>query len=569
MKSIQQCVIDFETVIKGSLELVSQSNLLTDELVREGKKEAEKLLENINQNFTIKVPFVGDFSAGKSSLLNALIGREVLPTSIRPETAVSYELYYAPVEVAELYRKGSEISNCKLDGIKDLDVEPGDIVKVYVDNLKIKELFNKGITLVDMPGSDSGIEAHQKAIMSYLQEGSAFITLVDIEQGSIKGSNLKFMQEILGYNLDSAVLITKSDKKPASEQAKIKEFVLEQVQRYDKNNSSVGLVSAADGDIADLEKVLSNLDGASLFTSRYQPAVESYLNQWQEWLQLEQIVTSETKDQLAEKLESLRESANQAKEEILSQKQNPELGMFAVDEILNKVTDALKGKANTIATYLVNNDQDSANREISETVRPVLINSLQGIQVKMMDQISMSFEDVNNKISGFIGSSDKAFSLLGSVRTQVNNFTNKVSGTNLGKYRAVTALVGVTTSFVAPWLEVIIIFAPEILSLIYGRKDAKDKLTQTANAFISTSIPQIVEKLKPEVEKGIEEQRQIILEDIEKSVEQKVKEVDQRIEEQQQQIVLSEVDKNKRLEAIAVLKNKIQEFSLIHETALV
>ena len=203
MKSLKEYSENFGSIIKETVKQVIESNLLTDETLNKGKQQAQQLLDSIDQNFTIKVPLVGDFSAGKSSLLNALMGREVLPTSIRPETAVSYELYYAPVEVAELYRNGSEISNCTLDEIKTLDVKPGDIVKVHVDNLKIKSLFDKGITLVDMPGSDSGIEAHQKAILSYLQEGSAFVTLVDIEQGSIKGSNLKFMQEILGYNLSS------------------------------------------------------------------------------------------------------------------------------------------------------------------------------------------------------------------------------------------------------------------------------------------------------------------------------------------------------------------------------
>lgn len=42
------------------------------------------------------VPVIGAFSAGKSSLLNALMGCEVLPVGIAPETELATELRYSP-----------------------------------------------------------------------------------------------------------------------------------------------------------------------------------------------------------------------------------------------------------------------------------------------------------------------------------------------------------------------------------------------------------------------------------------------------------------------------------------
>ncbi|UAM96696.1 dynamin family protein [Polaribacter litorisediminis] len=563
MKSIKEYSVHFESIIKETVKQVTESNLLTDEIINKGNQHAQQLLESIHQNFTIKVPIVGDFSTGKSSLLNALMSKEILPTGIRPETAVSYELYYAPIEVAELYRNGSEISNCKLESIKGLDVKPGDIVKVYVDNLKIKTLYNEGITLVDMPGSDSGVEAHQKAILSYLKEGSAFITLVDIEQGSIKGSNLKFMQEILSYNLSSAVLVTKCDKKTVTEQDKIKNFIIEQVKRYDKSNSSVGMVSAMDSNIGDFEKVISDLDSASLFYDRFQPLVSAFMNQWQEWLQLEANVISKNKEELQLKLANLKESAERAKEEISSQKTSPELGMFAVDEILQKVKDALKNKANTIGSYILQNDQEGANREISDTARPILINSLEGIQSKLSHQISINFEDINQKLKEFVSTSDKTLNVVDTIGTTMSSIKDKISNTNnLNKYRGITAMIGVTTSFIAPWLEVIIIFAPDILNALFGKKDEQDKLTQAVNGFVDTSIPQIINKLRPEVEKGIEEQRQIILKNIEEGLAQKVKEVDERITLEYQKIATNEEEKNEKLVAINLLQQNLRELAL-------
>ena len=54
---------------------------------------------------TFKVLIVGNFNAGKSSMINALIGEELLPTAMTPETAVIGELYYSETKRITLYPK--------------------------------------------------------------------------------------------------------------------------------------------------------------------------------------------------------------------------------------------------------------------------------------------------------------------------------------------------------------------------------------------------------------------------------------------------------------------------------
>ena len=48
--------------------------------------------EDKSRQFVIPVPLVGAFSAGKSSLINALIGSPIFSTNIDPETAVPAEV---------------------------------------------------------------------------------------------------------------------------------------------------------------------------------------------------------------------------------------------------------------------------------------------------------------------------------------------------------------------------------------------------------------------------------------------------------------------------------------------
>ncbi|MGL4332632.1 MAG: dynamin family protein [Bacteroidales bacterium] len=147
--------------------------------------ERNRLLSILKSDANIKMPIIGDFSAGKTSLINTYIDRQnLLPVDITPETAVAYELYYSDNEYVELFRSNNPIKKCDLQDIKKLAVEPGDIAKVYINSTAIKRLNERGIVLVDMPGIDSGIQAHNDAILNYIDKGSVFIMMMDIEQGT-------------------------------------------------------------------------------------------------------------------------------------------------------------------------------------------------------------------------------------------------------------------------------------------------------------------------------------------------------------------------------------------------
>ena len=129
----------FKEAIEKSFT-ISKSLLLTTAL-EQVTKERESLLSDLNEENGIKVPIVGDFSAGKSSLINALIERNgLLPVDITPETAVAYEMYFSQNEKVELYRNGQKIDEQPINGIKQLNVKPGDVAKVYVNATAIQQL---------------------------------------------------------------------------------------------------------------------------------------------------------------------------------------------------------------------------------------------------------------------------------------------------------------------------------------------------------------------------------------------------------------------------------------------
>ena len=214
--------LDLENKVLSAVSIAG-ANVTNVEILAQIKLDADNLINKMTKDKFVKVPFVGDFSSGKSSLLNAYTGSDLLPTNILPETAVAYELYYSENEKLELYSGGTlKETKYSLSQIKEFNVTPGDVIYVYINNEKIRSLNSRGIVLVDMPGIDSGIEAHNNAILNYIREGSVFMMFTDTEQATLRTSTISFIREIQQYGLSVNVFLSKADKKPETEVQEIR-----------------------------------------------------------------------------------------------------------------------------------------------------------------------------------------------------------------------------------------------------------------------------------------------------------------------------------------------------------
>ena len=64
-------------------------------------EEKTVLIYKHMEEFALKILFVGEFSAGKSALINGVIGEELLTENQRPETAIASEVIYDTDEYIE------------------------------------------------------------------------------------------------------------------------------------------------------------------------------------------------------------------------------------------------------------------------------------------------------------------------------------------------------------------------------------------------------------------------------------------------------------------------------------
>lgn len=126
----------------------------------EGRKYCpvlEKVLQQIASR-TYRVAVIGEFKRGKSSLLNALLGTEILPTDILPTTGtVSRIVYGTTQEMTICYKDGTQqqrdLSELQHYGTKlETDAEER-LRKIQEILVQYPSVFCKdGIELVDTPG---------------------------------------------------------------------------------------------------------------------------------------------------------------------------------------------------------------------------------------------------------------------------------------------------------------------------------------------------------------------------------------------------------------------------------
>ena len=118
------------------------------------------------------VAFLGQFKRGKSTLINAILGREILPTDIVPlTTAITIVQHGKQYRCTALFRDGrkEEIEPGRIGEFVSEEGNPGNRKGVgeVVIELPIP-ILESGMRLVDTPGVGSIFELNTKTTKTYL-----------------------------------------------------------------------------------------------------------------------------------------------------------------------------------------------------------------------------------------------------------------------------------------------------------------------------------------------------------------------------------------------------------------
>lgn len=160
----------------------------------------------------MKVAITGQFSSGKSTFLNALLAKNILPTGITPVTSkVNYIRYGDELKIKVRYLDGREEYH-SAEGIKRFTDQREEVEEVeYLTIYAPLELL-KDIIFVDTPGLNSQAHTDTTTTQNVLKEvdGIIWLTLID---NAGKQSEAEVLKEYLkAYQNKSLCVLNQKDK---------------------------------------------------------------------------------------------------------------------------------------------------------------------------------------------------------------------------------------------------------------------------------------------------------------------------------------------------------------------
>ncbi|WP_025451404.1 dynamin-like GTPase family protein [Helicobacter pylori] len=294
------------------------------------KTECSTLLASI-QKQQLVIPVVGNFSAGKSTLLNRFLGSSVLPTGITPETSLATELHYSADERIEAFSNNDEktesfeLNEQSFEAIKD-NATKYSYLKVYLNNEALKD--SAPLVFVDMPGFDSPISSHTHAILEYLERGVHFVILTSVEEGNLTKRMVRELKNLLEFDKGLSFILSKTNLRTPSQVGEISRYIQEQIQ--DHLDLTTHLIHSNKDNNALLE-VADTIDAEKLFSSLYLKRLK-FLN-----------------FQLQNSLKSVMESFDYSKEKALEEIQALDLGVKDIEKTYEKLRANLEEEYSSVA----------------------------------------------------------------------------------------------------------------------------------------------------------------------------------------------------------------------------
>lgn len=213
----------------------------------------------------VTIAVAGDFKAGKTSLVNGLLGRRLLPVDADLATAVP-TLVRAGADGMTVHRSGNGESRREAEPIETIDswiseqANPGDsegvdLVEISLDN----PLLSAGVALVDTPGLGGLNAAQREATLHFLSMADALLFVSDGASplDRVEIEFLRAASELVPFGL---VVVSRIDLHP--EWKRIVDAIESALQAEEVGMSVIGVSSLLrDRALRDRDTVLNGESG--------------------------------------------------------------------------------------------------------------------------------------------------------------------------------------------------------------------------------------------------------------------------------------------------------------------
>jgi small GTP-binding protein len=168
----------------------------------------------------LMVVIIGEFNAGKSTFVNALLGEPLLPMGITPTTDAIELVRYSPV---------------KETGVKRID----DSVREWHN----PNTGGPGVVIVDTPGTGSVFAKHEAIAKAFLHRSDLVIFVISAKRAFAETERI-YLDLARSYGKKVIVVVNQADLLEGREYQQVQDFVARQLDELLSIRPSVFMVSA-------------------------------------------------------------------------------------------------------------------------------------------------------------------------------------------------------------------------------------------------------------------------------------------------------------------------------------
>ena len=210
-------------------------------------------LRSKQENANLVLPLVGEFSSGKTTLINSLTDSKKLETATKPTTATIYEVHFGSDSCAAnvVNEKGELINVPNIAELKNEDLADAKVVTVFDTSTRVPSTT----ILVDTPGLSSPDPKHKQTLVNFLPLADAIILVIDINQ-QVTRSLTDFIETMKLSQRRIYLVLTKSDTKSKDDIEAAKVYISKNCQ---VPVQQVAVVSAATNSLEELYALFDNI----------------------------------------------------------------------------------------------------------------------------------------------------------------------------------------------------------------------------------------------------------------------------------------------------------------------
>ncbi len=177
------------------------------------ENKIDEIIYNLNTPLSIAV--MGEFKAGKSTFINALIGKEIAPMGVTPTTATLNFFKYGEKNKIKIIKSDQSYEELEIQMLSKY-VDERVLNKETIDEISYIEILFawdklKEINIIDTPGLNAGIKRHEDITQEFIKKSDIVIWLFDVEQAG-KSSEKKVLDKIKLLSKDLIAVVNGIDK---------------------------------------------------------------------------------------------------------------------------------------------------------------------------------------------------------------------------------------------------------------------------------------------------------------------------------------------------------------------